>query len=40
VKVGEAFPAYALEDQDGVRRELALLEKRTPALYIFYRGHW
>jgi hypothetical protein len=40
VEVGDPFPAYALEDQDGVLHERAALEKRTPALYIFYRGHW
>jgi hypothetical protein len=40
VEVGEPFPAYALEDQDGVLHQLAALEKRPPALYIFYRGHW
>jgi hypothetical protein len=40
VEVGDAFPAYTLEDQDGVLHHLAALEKRAPALYIFYRGHW
>lgn len=40
VEVGDPFPAYALEDQDGVLHQLAALEKRPPALYIFYRGHW
>jgi hypothetical protein len=40
VDVGDPFPAYALEDQDGVLHRLAALEKRPPALYIFYRGHW
>jgi len=40
VEVGDPFPAYALEDQDGALHQLAALEKRTPALYIFYRGHW
>ncbi len=40
VKVGEPFPAYALEDQDGALHQRAALEKRAPALYIFYRGHW
>lgn len=40
VEVGDPFPAYALEDQDGVLHERAAGEKRTPALYIFYRGHW
>jgi hypothetical protein len=40
VDVGDPFPGYALEDQDGSLHELAALEKRTPALYIFYRGHW
>ena len=40
VEVGDPFPAYTLEDQDGVPHQLAALEKRPPALYIFYRGHW
>jgi hypothetical protein len=40
VDVGDPFPGYALEDQDGSHHELASLEKRSPALYIFYRGHW
>lgn len=40
VEVGDPFPAYALEDQDGVLHEIAALEKRPRALYIFYRGHW
>ena len=34
------FPGYALADQDGALHEVASLEKRPPALYIFYRGHW
>ena len=40
VDVGEPFPGYALVDQDGAPHEVASLEKRPPALYIFYRGHW
>ena len=40
VDVGDPFPAYALEDQDGALHQLAVREKRAPALYIFYRGHW
>ena len=40
VDVGDPFPAYALEDQDGARHALAVREKRPPALYVFYRGHW
>ncbi len=40
VDVGDPFPAYALEDQDRALRQLGSLEKRDPALYIFYRGHW
>jgi hypothetical protein len=40
VEVGDRFPAYALQDQNGVLHERAALEKRPPALYIFYRGHW
>jgi hypothetical protein len=40
VDVGDPFPGYALEDQDGALHEVASLEQRPPALYIFYRGHW
>jgi hypothetical protein len=40
VDVGDPFPAYALQDQDGALHEVASLEQRPPALYIFYRGHW
>ena len=40
VEVGDPFPGYALEDQGGSVHEVAALEKRPPALYIFYRGHW
>jgi hypothetical protein len=40
VDVGEPFPGYALADQDGALHEVAAREKRPPALYIFYRGHW
>jgi hypothetical protein len=40
VEVGDPFPAYALEDQDGGLHQAAALQKRPPALYIFYRGHW
>ena len=40
VDVGDPFPGYALADQDGALHEVASREKRTPALYIFYRGHW
>jgi hypothetical protein len=40
IDVGDPFPAYALQDQDEVLHERAVLEKRVPALYIFSRGHW
>jgi hypothetical protein len=40
IEVGDPFPAYALQDQNGALHERAALEKRAPALYIFYRGHW
>ena len=40
VAVGDPFPSYALQDQDGTLREVAALEPRPPALYIFYRGDW
>ena len=35
-----AHVMVALLDQDGVLHQRAALEKRPPALYIFYRGHW
>ena len=40
INPGDPFPAYALEDPDGALHRVAALEKRAPALYIFYRGHW
>lgn len=40
IDVGDPFPAYALQDQNGALHEHVALEKRAPALYIFYRGHW
>jgi hypothetical protein len=40
IEVGDSFPSYALQDQDGALHERAALEKRPPALYVFYRGHW
>ena len=40
IEVGSPFPAYALQDQDETLHQVAALEKRAPALYIFYRGHW
>jgi len=40
IEAGDRFPAYALYDQDEVLHARAALEKRPPALYIFYRGHW
>ena len=40
VDPGDPFPAYALVDQEGTPHELAALEAREPALYVFYRGHW
>jgi hypothetical protein len=40
VDVGDPFPGYALEDQDGTLHEVASRQERPPALYIFYRGHW
>ncbi len=40
VDVGDPFPAYALENQDGALQQLTALEQRPPALYIFYRGDW
>lgn len=40
VQVGDPFPGYALEDQDGGLHQLAAHAKRPPTLYLFYRGHW
>ena len=38
--VGDTFPAYALQDQDGTVRSHEPGTPRGPALYIFYRGDW
>jgi hypothetical protein len=40
IDVGEPFPAFALHDQDGALHQHTSLEKRPPALFVFYRGHW
>ncbi|MGE4650073.1 MAG: hypothetical protein AAEJ53_04220 [Myxococcota bacterium] len=40
VEVGDAFPSYALLDQDERLHNLAAGEPRKPALYVFYRGDW
>ncbi|MDE0884006.1 MAG: hypothetical protein OSB70_00590 [Myxococcota bacterium] len=40
LKVGEAFPSYALLDQDEIVHSSTSNEPREPALYIFYRGDW
>ena len=43
VTVGQAFPSYALVDQDGSLHEYpppAGLPGPSPAFYIFYRGDW
>ena len=40
VAVGDAFPSYALLDQDERLHNLAAGEPRKPALYVFYRGDW
>ncbi len=40
VEVGDPFPGYTLEDQDGAVHAVAARGPRPPALYIFYRGHW
>jgi hypothetical protein len=40
VRVGDPFPAFALQDQDGELHQLTAPHRRPPALYIFYRGHW
>jgi hypothetical protein len=40
IQVGDPFPAYALKDQDETLHEVAALQKQSPAMYIFYRGHW
>lgn len=40
LEVGDAFPAYALKDHDGVLRDVPPSAEGAPALYIFYRGDW
>jgi len=40
IDIGEPFPGYVLADQDGVLHGRIEGEARSPALYIFYRGHW
>ena len=40
VGVGDAFPDYALLDQDGRLHQVDASTQREPALYIFYRGDW
>jgi len=40
IEVGDAFPGYALRDQDERLESLGLGEPRQPALYVFYRGDW
>ncbi len=40
LEVGQAFPSYALADQDGAIQGHNAGEPRKPALYIFYRGDW
>jgi hypothetical protein len=40
LQVGDAFPAYALLDQDGGMHRMESGTPRRAALYIFYRGDW
>lgn len=40
IKIGDAFPSYALLDQDENLQRLQASTPRSSALYIFYRGHW
>jgi hypothetical protein len=40
IKVGEAFPSYALLDQDENLQRVQASTARSSALYIFYRGDW
>jgi len=40
VSVGDRFPSYSLEDQDGNSREYRAGAARKRALYVFYRGDW
>ena len=40
VAVSDAFPAYALVDQDGAPHSTEVGVRRARALYIFYRGDW
>ncbi len=40
LSVGDAFPSYALVDQDGKLHRVEAATPRRPALYVFYRGDW
>jgi hypothetical protein len=40
LQAGDAFPSYALEDQDRKLHERISGEPGQAALYIFYRGDW
>ena len=40
LKIGQAFPSYALSDQDGRLQRFDAGSPREPALYIFFRGDW
>ncbi len=40
IRAGDAFPAYALVDQEGALHSVESSALGTSALYIFYRGHW
>lgn len=38
VQVGEVAPNFTLEDQQN--RKISLPLGKTPAVMVFYRGHW
>jgi hypothetical protein len=40
VKPGERFPDFELPDSEGGRFESRSLQGSSPALYVFYRGHF
>ena len=40
VAPGDPFPEFTLPDSEGRLFESRVLQRGTPALYIFYRGHF
>ncbi len=40
IKVGDAAPAFTLEDQDGKPVQLADYRGKRSVVLVFYRGYW